>query len=190
MSSPKCVIFFEQEIPLILADNIYGILTEKFQECLWRHCQDSKGHWKLILWEKGWGPQYMQRSQSKKLQVHWILLFPPNAFSGHVFLSSSLWEVILGQPETLKLLLRNKLPATSDDFKTHCSSFTAATRHLCTHPSYPSFNSRWCNPGMLLLENCQNNLFFLFHNSFKFYTRKQNLCNLWHIILFSLWAAL
>lgn len=53
MSSPKCVIFFEQEIPLILADNTYGILTGKFQECLWRHCQDRTGHWELICDKEG-----------------------------------------------------------------------------------------------------------------------------------------
>lgn len=53
MSSPRCVIFFEQEIPLILADSIYGILTGKFQECLWRHCQNSKGHRKLICDKQG-----------------------------------------------------------------------------------------------------------------------------------------
>lgn len=69
-------------------------------------------------------------------------------FSGTVFLSSSLREVIFGGPETLKLVLRNKLPSTSDDFRMHCFSSSGATLHLCIHPSYLSFNSRWYNPGM------------------------------------------
>lgn len=148
MSNTKCVIFFEQEIPLILAVNIYGILTEKFQECLWRHCQDSTGHQKLICDKQG--EDYSTcRGPSSTLNPS----FPPfptikshksRIFSSNVFLSSSLWEVLFGGPETLKLLLRNKFPATPEDFRTRCSSSFGAT----IHPSYPSFNSGQCNPGM------------------------------------------
>lgn len=109
------------------------------------------------LWQAGWGLQKMQRSQSKKASSTLNPSFPSfpiikshksNIFSGNVFLSSSLWKVIFGGPETLKFLLRNKLPATPQDFRTHCSSSSGATLHLCTHPSYPSFNNSWCNPGM------------------------------------------
>lgn len=104
MSSTKRVIFFEQEIPLILADNIYGILTEKFQECLWRHGQDSIGHWKLICDKQGEDYSTCRGSSSTPNPS-----FPPfptmkshksTIFSSNVFLSSSLWEVLFGVPDS------------------------------------------------------------------------------------------
>lgn len=96
------------------------------------------------LWQAGWGLQDMQRSQSEKLQVDWILPSPHSqasrpikVFSVATFSCPPLWEVMFEGPWNFKASPRNELPPTPDYFCSHCLSSSGTTLHLCTHPPNP-----------------------------------------------------